>query len=276
MSKQDVHQSSAAVAAKVLEEADRHRSDKSLKREACGKLRQCLNTDLERTTPEERKSWLEQVYTNLRLLRLAETGEVTTLPSTSHVLGVRQAAEIEVLDVLAEQTDWTRLGVLVNSTYEMFIYRLRAMAILDITFASSTDEYVTRFCTEYRRLNVVTATAERQSHSLLLLLSIQDVLKARFIDDPAENESPSEENLPAPAVQRDTPQQAWRIALGTKYDLLLRRALVWVRATWQRRRHHNASQRSLPPFSQAALPAAPSVPPAHVGTAKPVGLAMHD
>jgi hypothetical protein len=131
-------------------------------------LSQLARTELEIETSVRREAWLNRVFANLRLYHLAQTGE----PASQSLQYTQKMAEVEVIDLLTRATVGERLRAMGDGTYEQLVRRLRAMANLEITLATSSAEYVSRFCLEYARL----ATNE-EPNWLPLLLSIQTALQ---------------------------------------------------------------------------------------------------
>ncbi len=166
---QTLTETSNAIEAEVQTKYRQFARTANLEQFVQNELSQLAQTELTTETAARREAWLKRVFANLRLHSLAQAGE----PSSQNPLYSQQVAEVEVIDLLAGTDAWERLRVMGDGTYEQLIRRLRAMANLEITLATSSAEYITRFCTQYARL-----TTNAEPNWLPLLRSIQTALQA--------------------------------------------------------------------------------------------------
>lgn len=168
---------SNTIDADVLAQYRRCDNDQKVTRWLQQEMTQLAHDDLEKSNTEQQEVWLKRLFMNLRLHWLRQVGE-GALIARGPMSSTLQAAQIEVLDILAEPGDWARVCALGAGTYEMLVHRLCALAMMEGTLAISAAEYVTRFCTEYVRFSEPQATAQAQRHWLPLLLSVRQALKA--------------------------------------------------------------------------------------------------
>ena len=177
---QDLIETSNAIEAEILAKSRQFKSEMDARQWLHKELSQLAHTELEAGSVAHREAWLKRVYANMRLHYVAQVGGKEVM-HIHNALPFSQGAEIDVLDILAEKTAWDRVCVIGSGTYELLILRLRAMAIMGITFETSPDEYVTRFCTGYGKFGNPTAAVNAKGNWLPLLLSIQTALKANPI-----------------------------------------------------------------------------------------------
>ena len=173
------------IDAEVLAKYRQVASDLDINQWLSQELHQLAHTPLETASPASQEVWLKCIFANMRLHHVTQVGEKAVLLPPHNSSSFRQEAEVEVVDILAKRAGWERLCAMGNGTYEQLIYRLRAMAIMGITVATSSDEYVTRFCTEYGNFGTPNAVAEAEKNWLPLLLSLQTALKASPIVEKA-------------------------------------------------------------------------------------------
>ncbi len=169
---QGLTETSNAIETEVLAKYYQCKSDLEVQQWLGKELSQLATTKLVAGSPISQAAWLKRVFANLRLHYAAQVGEAKLVTPKGTISS--KEAELEVLDILVERTDWERLCALGSGTYEQFIYRLRALALMGSTVTTSCDEYVTRFCTEYKKFGVPTAA---EPHWLPLLRSLQTALK---------------------------------------------------------------------------------------------------
>lgn len=257
---------SNAIDAEVVAKHRQFTSAPDVKRWLSQELHQLARTKLETASPASREAWLKRLFANLRLHHMAQVGEPMSPPHNA----LSQEAEVEVLDILMEKTDWERLCALGNGTYEQLIHQLRAMAMMGITVATSSEEYVTRFCTEYRKFSNPTAEAEVDRNWLPLLLSIRTALKASPIVEKAVEKlnlkvvSDQVVALPNHMTRRPaSPVSRERIVsfsavLGL---LIVCGAVLWGGPTWKRSSQSTEPTVTMPLASQAVPPTAQPVQP---------------
>lgn len=260
---QSLTEISIAIEAEILEKYRQFTNIDEMQRGVYKELRHLMEIDLEANPPAYREAWLRRVYMNLRMLRVNGEREITVSAMSSNLFSVSQAAEVDVLDILAESTPWKRLVAIGNVTYEQAIHSLRAMAVMDMTLASSTEDYVPRFCTEYGRFRPATATALLEQSWLPLLLSVRKALKVSLVDDLTITEIPQkrieERVTSAPAAV--SPWTALRQRQNrASLDQVLGQAVRWMAALWKRGQAYGHWRRRLPLLSRIALPPASSVP----------------
>ncbi len=169
---------SKAIDAEVLAQYRRCTSDRGVERWLRQELTQLAQITLETASSAQREVWLQRLFANLRLHRLAQVGETAMMVQSPVSPCSVQAGQVEVLDILAEQGEWVRLCALGAGTYEMLLHRLRAMAMMESTLTTSSAEYVTLFCTEHGGFSEPQASVNAKRNWLPLLLSLHKALKA--------------------------------------------------------------------------------------------------
>ncbi len=148
-------------------------------------LHQLAHTRLETASPVVREAWLKRLFANLRLYHVRQVGEAVALRTPRNSSRGKQEAEVEVVDILAEKEGWERLRVLGKGSYEQLIHQLCALATMGLTLTATVDEYVTRFCLEYKKFANPNTDTETEQNWLSLLLSLQTALKASPIVEKA-------------------------------------------------------------------------------------------
>ncbi len=142
-----------------------------------------IRTDLAQASTFQLDSWLKKLFAVLRLQHLAQVGADTMNVHLSAAPDVSKAAQIEVLDILAESGEWARVCALGAGTYETMLLRLHAMAAMECTLASASTTYIERFCLEYGRFNAPLTTVQAEKKWLPLLLSLHQALKANSLPE---------------------------------------------------------------------------------------------
>ena len=190
----------------------------------CRELTPLARINLEKCSPAQQEVWFKRLFASLRLLRFSQFGEAGSTAPSAAASQPDQAAQLEVLDILAEPDGWTRLCALGAGTYETALHRLRAMALMKCTLAISSDEYVKRFCTEYDRFS---EPANIQHNWLPLLLSLRQALKASPLlekkEVPLERASKQRERSSSKPIQYPPIFSSWRepiIAFGSTFALI--------------------------------------------------------
>jgi SPOR domain len=196
-----------------------------------GEITKLQHTDLAQAASFEQESWLKELFPMLRLQHLAKHGASAMIANWDAASNVRQAAQIEVLDILAEPGEGARLCAFGAGTYEMMLLRLQAMAAMECTLASTTTTYIERFCQEYGRFNAPLTTVQPEENWLPLLLSLHQALNAHALPEKAA----VKEAVPAPHKsrrrKRSAPEQiqstpdfsSWRerfIVFGSVFGVL--------------------------------------------------------
>jgi cell division septation protein DedD len=261
---------SQAIDAEVLAQYRRCASDREVERWVRHELSQLVTIALETANPAQREAWFKRVFANLRLYRLAQVGETEIMLQSYTSPGSAQAAQIEVLDILTEHGDWARLCALGAGTYEMALHRLRAMAMMGSFFSTSSDEYVTRFCTEYARFSEPQAEVNAARNWLPLLLSLRTALKASPLVGTIIKPLPQTDQhvvaLPQQALRRPlfSPGRDRLVSFGAVLGLLVvGGAVLWGGPVWQQ-----IGQRSSATAASKSS-ATQSVPARSVFTPKP-------
>ncbi len=148
-------------------------------------LHQLAHTRLETASPVVREAWLKRLFANLHLYHLRQVGEAAAWRTPQITSRGKQEAEVEVVDILVEKEGWERLRVLGSGSYEQLIHQLCALATMGLTLTATSDEYVRRFCLEYKKFANPNADTETEQNWLPLLLSLQTALKASPIVEKA-------------------------------------------------------------------------------------------
>ena len=196
-----------------------------------GEITKLQHTDLAQAASFEQESWLKELFPMLRLQHLAKYGASAMIANWDAASNVRQAAQIEVLDILAAPGEGARLCAFGAGTYEMMLLRLQAMAVMECTLASTTTTYIERFCQEYGRFHAPLTTVQPEENWLPLLLSLQQALQVNSLP----KKEAVKEAVPAPHKSRrrsrSAPQQiqttpnfsSWRerfIIFGSVFGVL--------------------------------------------------------
>jgi hypothetical protein len=137
-----------------------------------------VRAELDNETTKEWEDWIMRLYATMRLQYLVKAGEQAALFQSDHYLQQSQGPEADVLDLLAQPNLPESLYAIGNGTYEMFCRRLQAMARLEVTFATSSDEYINRYCTEFRKFNEPLPDLTTSDKVLPILLSARKALQA--------------------------------------------------------------------------------------------------
>jgi cell division septation protein DedD len=248
-------------------------------------LTQLAQASLETANAAQREAWLKRVFANLRLHRLSQVGEAEIMMQSHAAPAGNQAAQVEVLDILAAPNDWARLCALGAETYEAILPRLRAMAMMGSTFTTSADEYVTRFCTEHERFRAPQAAVNAERNWLPLLLSLRKALKASpligKVDAPIARQSERRVHSSPKPIQYPPVFSSWReraISFGAAFGLVVICLAIglgspaWVFLQIQQRDKAPADQQTaaLPTLSVSPAPTTkPKTTPTPIPTPTP-------
>lgn len=210
----DLSTTSNAIETEVLAQYRRCESDEELEQWLSRELTQLANADLAAASSAQQEAWLKRLFTNLRLLRLAQLGEAALTVQAQPALSVEKTAQIEVLEILETNGEWARLCVLGTGTYEMLLHQLRALALLGCTLTTSSTEYVARFCTAYERFSAPQAAVQAECNWPSLLLSLHQALKTspllKTVVAPAPRKSEWRERSSAKQIQYPPVFSSWR------------------------------------------------------------------
>ena len=137
---------------------------------------QLVRVQLDKESSLEWEDWLMQLYATMRLHYLMKAPEKEALFQPQYYLRYSQGPEADVVDLLAKKNAWDRLCEIGGGTHEMFLRRLQAMASLGVTFETSSEEYVTRFCTDYRKFSEPEQDLMPSANLYAVLLSARKAL----------------------------------------------------------------------------------------------------
>jgi len=212
-------------------------------------------------------TWFKHLYANLRLLYVIQMGEAALLTQLPSSLYDSQGAEVDILDILTEKTEWDRLCKIGTGTYEMFFHRMRAMAVLGLTLTASPDDYVVKFCTEYTRFNNPRAMMEAQKKWPSFLVSLQTSLKTSpLVEVPIKTIV----NTPNQQVVAVPPKTIRRSSLSVGRErvvsfsavlglLIVCGVVLWGGPTWKRAEQIKEPSHSMPEASVAVVAPSPVV-----------------
>lgn len=167
-------ETSQAIEIEVFTKYRQFTSEHSIEQWVNNELNQLARTEISAESQVNQEGWFKRLFSTLRLQYLVQAGEREALLSAQSSLPAEQPAEVAVVDLLVGNTDWERLTAMGALTYERLIGCLRAMTAMEITMASSSADYITRYCTQYERF----AAPLVEFHWLSLLRSIQAALQS--------------------------------------------------------------------------------------------------
>lgn len=276
---QNLPATSNALDADVMAQYRRCESDEELEQWLSEELTQLARTDLAKATAAQQSTWLKRLFANLRLLRLAQVGETAMMTHSPAAPSAMQAAQIEVLDILAAQGDWARLCALGAGTYEMLLHRLYVMAVMESTLTTSPADYVARFCTEHGRFSEPQAAAQVERNWAPLLLSLRQALKASPLIKkavaPIARKSGRRERASSKQIQYPPVFSSWReriVAFSCAFGLVFIGLVIglgspaWIIVQIQQRTKASGVGNKVAVNAPVSASATPTLPP----TATPV------